>query len=163
MCVYFLPTHTIGESVLPAHFLRAFFFVGLSCGLLFVHVDRFFRARFIPLDLSFSFVGSFFRGSHSLRDLLRVRWVILYFMWVRVTNYNPTNDSHERNQQRMTQRARRARMKDPTNDSHERMTQRTRKTTAQRIIPARTNGDPHEQRTMIHMKRPTNYPQKVRR
>jgi hypothetical protein len=29
ICVDFLPTHTIGESVLPAHFLRAFFFVGL--------------------------------------------------------------------------------------------------------------------------------------
>jgi hypothetical protein len=24
ICVDFLPTHTIGESVLPAHFLRAF-------------------------------------------------------------------------------------------------------------------------------------------
>jgi hypothetical protein len=32
ICVDFLPTHTIGESVLPAHFLQAFFFVGLSCG-----------------------------------------------------------------------------------------------------------------------------------
>jgi hypothetical protein len=35
----------------------------------FVHVDRSVRARFIPLDHSLPFVGSFFRGSHSLRDL----------------------------------------------------------------------------------------------
>jgi hypothetical protein len=86
ICVDFLPTHTIGESVLPAHFLRAF--VGLFRRSF--HVDRLFMwiVRDRPLVIrwihgiivgsffvgiircaSCAFVGSFFRSSlgHSLR------------------------------------------------------------------------------------------------
>jgi hypothetical protein len=54
ICVDFLPTHTIGESVLPAHFLRV---IRRS-----FHVDRLgVRGR-----AGIGFVGSYFRGSRSL-------------------------------------------------------------------------------------------------
>jgi hypothetical protein len=77
ICVDFLPTHTIGESVLPAHFLRAFF-VGRSgvCRSFHVdhsldHVDRSFgRPRSCGNHSCGSFVGSYFArsscASHSL-------------------------------------------------------------------------------------------------
>jgi hypothetical protein len=75
MCVYFLPTHTIGESVLPAHFLRAF--VGLF--------GR-FSCRSFHVDRSVGRPRSC--GNYPLGHILawviraRLRWVILWFMWV---------------------------------------------------------------------------------
>jgi hypothetical protein len=73
ICVDFLPTHTIGESVLPAHFLRV---IRRLIRRSF-YVDRFFRVdhvRFVRDSFSLSlrwviFVASFVRvlhGSHSL-------------------------------------------------------------------------------------------------
>jgi hypothetical protein len=85
MCVYFLPTHTIGESVLPAHFLRVIrrsfrridscgsfirAFVGRSCGSLFG------RPRSCGNFVRWVIL-SFIRWVIRLR-VLRVRWVILF-------------------------------------------------------------------------------------
>jgi hypothetical protein len=75
-----LPTHTIGESVLPAHFLWVIrrYFIRRS-----FHVDRFIRSCVRvhvdhSLDHSLPFVGSFFHGSHSLGSARAgvVRWII---------------------------------------------------------------------------------------
>jgi hypothetical protein len=64
ICVDFLPTHTIGESVLPAHFLRAF--VGLSFVGLFMWIDSLgVRGR-----VDFRWVVRAFRAGI-------IRWVIL--------------------------------------------------------------------------------------
>jgi hypothetical protein len=71
MCVYFLPTHTIGESVLPAHFLRV--------------IRRLIRRSFMWIGGSFGrprFVRELDSLDHSLRGRLAfvIRWVILSFI-----------------------------------------------------------------------------------
>jgi hypothetical protein len=95
ICVDFLPTHTIGGSVLPAHFLRAF--VGLS-GVFHscrsFHVDRSFgRPRSCGnYLLCFRWV-ILFRGSHYLvpcfmRDLFVGLFFVVsldYFRWLFVS------------------------------------------------------------------------------
>jgi hypothetical protein len=86
ICVDFLPTHTIGESVLPAHFLRvirrSFQFVGL-----FMWIDSFHVGRAGIHSLAFfvscgSFFARVFPLGHSLvpRFVGVIRWVIFVFV-----------------------------------------------------------------------------------
>jgi hypothetical protein len=90
ICVYFLPTHTIGESVLPAHFLRAFF-VGRSGVRRSFHVDRLFGPRSCgnPLGHIRWVIRAhlarwviLFRGSHSFGSFF-VRVYSLSILWFR--------------------------------------------------------------------------------
>jgi hypothetical protein len=90
MCVYFLPTHTIGGSVLPAHFLRAF--VGLfHVDHSFVHVDRsFVRAGIIRWIILCAVHSLIIRLCGVIRWVILwvilcgvIRWVILCSAFVR--------------------------------------------------------------------------------
>jgi hypothetical protein len=93
MCVYFLPTHTIGESVLPAHFLRVIrrSFRG---SILFMWIVRSFfmwivrsgRPRRAGHSLGHSFVRSFVILSlgHSLGHFWE-SFVGSFFRWFRVS------------------------------------------------------------------------------
>jgi hypothetical protein len=91
ICVDFLPTHTIGESVLPAHFLRVIrrsFMWIVFRGSFFMWIVRsvVVRGRASIRSLGHSFVRSRSLG-HSFVGVIRwvircavIRWVIL--CWV---------------------------------------------------------------------------------